>query len=90
MFLTHSYYTRSFGEPEVRSSAHIPTVYTSAPPVRWEYHVLSVDPREAALPDSEQFNTLGREGWILAGLLDERLSGAGKIVHYYFVRQTQE
>ena len=40
--------------------------------VRWEYRVLAIDPRESALPDAEQLNALGKEGWILVEILDER------------------
>jgi hypothetical protein len=90
MFFTHPYYTRSSSGPEERSSVHIPIVYKELPPIRWEYHVLSLDPHEAALPDSSRLNELGREGWILAGQLDERAGNAGKLVHYYFVRQAQD
>ncbi len=90
MFLAHPHYTRSSSGSEVRSSLHIPMVYKELPPVRWEYHVLTLDPREAPLPDAAQLNELGSDGWILAGLLDERLSSAGKLIHYYFVRQAQD
>lgn len=94
MHFTRSYhhYSQMASTPEVRSSVHIPMVYervTSAP-VNWEYRVLTVDPREAQLPEAEQLNELGREGWVLVGLLDESASGKGHLVHYYFTRQAQD
>lgn len=75
-----------------RTSAFIPTVYeTEEPrPARWEYRVLAIDPREEELPDSERFNELGKDGWFLSGLLDERATSKGEKVHYYFVRQLSE
>ncbi|HZR44456.1 MAG TPA: hypothetical protein VFB12_30360 [Ktedonobacteraceae bacterium] len=94
MFVTRSYpdYTRMATTPEVRSSVHIPMVYeqVASAPINWEYHVLTIDPREAPLPDAEQLNALGRDGWILVGLLDEAASGKGHLVHYYFARQAKD
>jgi hypothetical protein len=74
-------------EAEGKASVHIPMVYEHMAPPRWEYHVLTVHPMEKALPDAEILNSLGRDGWIMAGLLDERISGKGSLIHYYFVRQ---
>jgi hypothetical protein len=65
-------------------------VYKSLPPLRWEYHVLSIDPREEELPGTERLNELGRDGWVLTSLLDERINNSGKQIHYYFVRQSEE
>lgn len=78
--------------PEVRSSLPIPMVYehVNPEPACWDYHVLAIDVREQALPDVQQLNVLGRQGWILAGLLDERIAGRGTLVHYYFMRQSKE
>ena len=77
---------------EVRSFAHIPMIYESVPttPLRWEYHVLTLDPQEVSLPDTHQLNSFGREGWVMIGLLDERMTGKGKVIHYYFVRQAKD
>jgi hypothetical protein len=79
-------------KPDVRPSVFIPTVYeqVTAEPAQWEYHVLTVDVREAPLPDAEQLNALGKEGWILVSILDESASGKGHRVHYYFARRPQE
>ncbi len=67
-------------------------VYEDAPlePVRWEYYVLTIDTRERALPDVERLNELGREGWLLNGVLHEGATGSTSPVHYYFVRQVQK
>lgn len=92
MFITSHSYAYMSTSPEVRPLAHIPMIYEPAPsaPPCWEYHVLTIDPQEESLPDTEQLNALGREGWGLAGLLDERMTGRGKLTHYYFVRQAKE
>jgi len=92
MFVAQSSHGRMAERPEVRSSVHIPMVYekVASEPLRWEYHVLTIDTSEASLPDANQFNVLGKEGWILAGMLDERATGKGTFVYYYFVRQLAE
>ncbi|GCE28247.1 hypothetical protein KDA_37310 [Dictyobacter alpinus] len=75
--------------PEVRSSLPIPTIYEQPPvkQVQWEYHLLTINTREDALPDAEQLNALGSEGWILVSVVDERATGNGSRVYYYFTRQ---
>lgn len=92
MFITQPYYIQMSTSPEVRSLAHIPMIYEPVPstPSRWEYHVLTIDPQEASLPNADQLNTFGHEGWVLVSLLDERMTGKGKLIHYYFVRQAKE
>lgn len=77
---------------EIRSSVHVPMVYekVATEPTRWEYHVLAVNTGEQALPTAEHLNELGQKGWVLAGMLDERASGKGVMVHFYFVRQSME
>jgi hypothetical protein len=88
MYSTPLHYTAKFAGPDERSSLPIPTVYESIPDrqAKWEYHLLSINPAEAALPAAEQLNALGRDGWILVSVLDERVAAHGKLVHYYFVR----
>ena len=81
------YRVRVTNDTERKAVLHIPMVYEHTAPPRWEYHVLTVQPAEKALPDEETLNALGRDGWIMTGLLDERASGRGMFVHYYFVRQ---
>jgi hypothetical protein len=44
-------------------------------PVHWEYRVLVVDTREEDLPDIVQLNELGALGWLLVGILEQRLTG---------------
>lgn len=92
MLITQPYYTRMSTSSEVRSLAHIPMIYEPAPstPSRWEYHVLTIDPQEASLPSTEQLNSFGREGWVMVGLLDEQMTGKGKLIHYYFIRQAKD
>ena len=57
---------------------HVPMVYEQLPvePVRWEYHVMAVDTREMDVPDTVQLNELGAQGWLLAGILDQRTMGS--------------
>jgi len=54
------------GEP---ARTYIPMVYEKVPtsPTPWEYHVLTVDTSEGALPNVVQLNELGQQGWMLAG-----------------------
>jgi hypothetical protein len=89
MFIAHPFRPRMTEKADVRSTVHVPMVYetVATPPARWEYYVLRVDPREEALPDAPQLNTLGQEGWILAGMLDERVTSKSPYVYYYFVKQ---
>jgi hypothetical protein len=76
--------------PGGRPQAFVPTVYEDsvAQPLRWKYHVLTVDTREQDLPSETTLNELGQEGWILVGLLDERATGRGAKVYYYFACQS--
>ena len=64
-------------------------VYEDIPmePVHWDYHVLTVDTNSRVLPDEEHLNELGREGWLLVGVLNQGRTGDVAMVHYYFVRQ---
>ena len=71
---------------------HVPMVYeqVSTEPVKWEYHVLTVDPREGDLPESVQLNELGTQGWLLVGVVDQGKTGRSSLLLYYFVRQRSE
>ena len=64
-------------------------VYEEIPldPVSWDYHVLSIDTNSRALPDEERLKELGREGWLLVGVLNQGPTGNVAMVYYYFVRQ---
>ena len=83
----YPYRVRMTNEAEGRATVHVPMVYEDVAPPRWEYHVLTVQPSEESLPAQDTLNQLGRDGWIMTGLLDERMSGRGTLVHYYFMRQ---
>jgi len=73
---------------DVRMFPPVPMVYeqVAATAPSWEYHVLTIDVRENDLPDTAQLNELGKQGWILVGVLNAENHG---VVHYYFVRQKQ-
>lgn len=88
-----SFRTFASGQPDVRSALPLPMVYENVPatPTAWEYRVLTIDTSERALPDAAHLNEYGQEGWLLAGMLDERnTSRSIALVHYYFVRQKAE
>ena len=57
---------------------HVPTVYVRERPV-WEYQMLTVSNDD--LPDETALNTLGEDGWELAGIFSET---SGTV--YYFKR----
>ncbi len=92
MFVLPHHHIRMSSGPEVRSSLPIPTVYEHFPakPARWEYQVLSLETAETSFLDTEQLNELGKESWMLVGLLDERATGRGTKVYYYFMRLSAE
>ncbi len=92
MHLLQPQHYNSSSSSEGRSSFPIPMIYEHLPaqPLQWEYHILTVEAGENSLPDIEKLNALGREGWIMVGLLDERVSGRSTMVYYYFTRQKQE
>ncbi len=94
MALSLTFHQHSNGQPDVRpiSSMPMPMVYEDAPlkPVLWEYHVLTIDTREEALPDADLLNDLGKEGWLLIDVLDQHKQASTSLVHYYFVRQKME
>jgi hypothetical protein len=71
---------------EGRTTPFVPMVYERVDelPAQWEYHVLSVDTREQALPDAAILNELGTKGWILSGVVAQAESTH---VTFYFVRQ---
>ena len=76
-------------QPNTRFSLPIPMVYENVrvEPANWEYHILSVDAREEALPDAARLSELGRQGWLLVGIVDQGATGRSSLIHYYFVRQ---
>jgi hypothetical protein len=87
MLFPHSSWAKLTGQNDVQSSLHVPTVYVDVParPLLWEYHVLTIDTREEALPNEALLNELGGQGWLLTSVLEQRLA-EGARVHYHFVR----
>ena len=75
-------------KPEGRSPSFVPMVYEKfePTPTRWEYHVLSIDTKEQALPDAIVLNELGGKGWILVNVINLSTSSS---VNFYFVRQME-
>jgi hypothetical protein len=58
MYMTRSTH-RMMAEQQVeRSALFVPRVYESVAAPSWEYHVMSVDPREQELPEEKQLNEL--------------------------------
>ena len=76
--------------PGGRPQVFVPTVYeeSAVEPLRWKYHVLTIDTREQDLPSETTLNELGQAGWILVGLLDERATGREAKVYFYFACQS--
>lgn len=89
MFFTPFQQAHKLAHADEKSSLPIPMIYEQVPvqQLKWEYHLLSIDPKEVEFASIEQLNALGREGWVLVSILDERAIGNGSTVHYYFVRQ---
>lgn len=81
-------YTRNIEQNAIGFTPKI-MVYEDAPldPIRWEYHILTIDTQKSALPDGERLNELGREGWLLNGVLNQGPTGDVSLAYYYFVRQ---
>lgn len=99
MFVSHPLRTHMSGQKDERSSSAmpLPIVYENVPvtPPAWEYDVLTVDTREAELPDAALLNEKGSQGWLLVGVVEQKGASekSGKevrFVHYYFVRQKAE
>ncbi|MBX5450908.1 hypothetical protein [Thermogemmatispora sp.] len=76
-------------QEDIQSIPHIPIVYEEqqSEPVRWEYRLISLEPGREPLLSEEHLTKLGQEGWLLQAIVDERASGSGFQVHYYFVRR---
>ncbi|WP_376796353.1 hypothetical protein [Thermogemmatispora sp.] len=79
----------SYTQEHIQSTLHIPIVYEEhqPEPPRWEYRLISLDPREEPLLSEASLARLGQEGWLLQAVVDERASGSGTQLHYYFVRR---
>ncbi|MFI5272474.1 MAG: hypothetical protein ACHQ4H_05505 [Ktedonobacterales bacterium] len=82
------YHTRSvgFGPPFAQGGPSLPIVYEPASPARWEYRVITLDPREDEPLDEAALAVLGGDGWLLAGILPNASGDSHPRIHYYFVR----
>jgi hypothetical protein len=89
MQFTHLSWQEVAGQKDVLAGLHVPMVYENVPASlpNWEYHVLSVDSREAQLPDETVLNALGEEGWLLISTVEQRVAENDWCIRYYFVRQ---
>jgi len=88
LFTTNASWKHFAGQNDVQSALHIPMVYESVPssPAQWEYHVVDLDLREKQALTAAELNELGKQGWLLVSVMEERVSNEGVRVHYYFVR----
>ena len=81
MAMTMSFQTRNglLDQGNPPGNLHVPMVYEQLPlePVHWEYHVLVVDTMEMDLPDIAQLNGLGAQGWLLVGIVGQRIMVGG-------------
>ncbi len=66
----------------------LPVVFDDVGPQPYEYHVVSIDPREDEPLDETALQALGKDGWLLAGLLPPAEGSAARRLIYYFVRPT--
>ncbi len=92
MMLTSASWKHFFaGQNDVQPSLHVPMVYeqVSVNPPQWDYHVVSLDPHEQASLDEAALNELGKQGWLLVSVLEERLSEGKTRIQYYFVKQKE-
>ncbi|GER83701.1 MAG: hypothetical protein IMW90_04555 [Thermogemmatispora sp.] len=82
----------SYTQEHIQSTLHIPIVYEEhqLEPPRWEYRLISLDLRKEPLLSEASLARLGQEGWLLQAIVDERASGSGTQLHYYFVRRLLE
>ena len=89
MFTIRPFQRYMSGQTDVQPALHVPTVYESVPVElpRWESQTITVDAREEELLSAERLNELGKDGWLLIGVLDQGATGRSSQVHYYFVRQ---
>lgn len=69
------------------SMPHVPMVFDPpAKPPQWEYHVITIDPREDEPLAGAPLAALGADGWLLAGILQSPAGNAVERIVYYFVR----
>jgi len=64
-----------------------PIVYERvSEPQRWEYHSVTIDPREDEPLDERALNALGSEGWLLVSVATLQGEGEPTRLIYYFMR----
>ena len=63
-----------------------PIVFEAAAQPRWEYHAISIDPREESPLDEARLTELGQDGWLLAGIIATPGGDRVTRITYYFVR----
>lgn len=56
---------------------------------KWDYKVVTIDPREELPLDEQRLAAIGAEGWLLAGILQHPSERAVSRVSYYFVRASE-
>ncbi|MGO8947644.1 MAG: hypothetical protein ACLQUY_08270 [Ktedonobacterales bacterium] len=64
----------------------LPIVFEAGAQPKWEYHTVTLDPREEPPLDEARLNQLGQDGWLLAGIIG--IPGGERVtrITYYFVR----
>jgi hypothetical protein len=63
-----------------------PIVFEAAAQPKWEYHAISIDPREESPLDEGRLTELGQDGWLLAGIIATPGGDRVTRITYYFVR----
>jgi hypothetical protein len=67
-------------------SLPMPVVFEDVGPQHYEYHTVSIDSREDEPLDESALQSLGKEGWLLAGILQHSVGSPAARILYYFVR----
>lgn len=68
-------------------SVPTPIVYERvSEPQRWEYHCVTIDPREDEPLDERALNALGADGWLLVSVIQPAGKGETSPLIYYFMR----
>ena len=73
------------------SSLPMPIIYERVESAlqKWDYKVVTIDPREELPLDDQRLAALGAEGWLLAGILQHPSERTVSRVSYYFVRASE-
>jgi hypothetical protein len=74
-------------KPPQPFSVPTPVVYERvSEPQRWEYHCVTIDPREDEPLDEQALNALGADGWMLVSVTQPVDKGESALLIYYFMR----